>query len=327
MALSFGQRQSLSALRDIADYLNTTQSRLNSGRTVSRVEDNPVVYFQSRQLTNRADTFSERRAEIDQAISTVQSQINALETVDELLLQLRGIAVAARTQNTQQRVESTESFLTVAQQISDVIYDASYQGINLLNDADSSLRVQLANSDSNNLIEVQGANLLATAVTAPSQFGTSSDQGGLFTTGFLSGSSPDLSAFLVVPGVGFTNDQLNSQAVAFSSFTLLDANGDGVDENIDFVDYLIEEIDGSRERLEAHVTNFGNSINLFTIRKDFSQDYEDTLRIGADKLTLADLNEEAANLTSLRVRNQIAIEGLAVAAEQQQLLLSLFRFG
>ncbi len=327
VALSFGQRESLANLRDIAEYINTTQSRLSSGRIVDNVEDNPIVYFQSRQLSNRADVFSERRAEIDQSISVLQSQINGLESIDELLLQLRGLAIGARTQSQQQRNEATESFLELAQQITDLSFDANYQGISLLTNADNSLRVRLSDTSSNNLIEVQGVNIAATAVTDPANFGSSADQGGLFASDFLNRSSgASLEAFLYVPGSGFTNNSSNPQITLLSNFTDLDANNDGADENIEFIDYLVEEIDAARERVESHVTNFGNSINLLTIRGDFSQNYEDTLRIGSDKLTLADLNEEAANLTSLRVRNQIAVEGLAVAAEQQQLLLSLFRF-
>ena len=45
---------------------------------------------------------------------------------------------------------------------------------------------------------------------------------------------------------------------------------------------------------------------------------------GADDLVLADMNEESADYLSLRVRNNLAINALALASQSAQSVLKLF---
>ena len=50
-----------------------------------------------------------------------------------------------------------------------------------------------------------------------------------------------------------------------------------------------------------------------------------TLESGSGKLTLADLNEEGANLLALQTRQQLGISALAFAGQAEQGILGLFR--
>ena len=45
---------------------------------------------------------------------------------------------------------------------------------------------------------------------------------------------------------------------------------------------------------------------------------------GADKLTLADMNEESANMLALQTRQQLAINALSLASQASQGVLKLF---
>ena len=45
---------------------------------------------------------------------------------------------------------------------------------------------------------------------------------------------------------------------------------------------------------------------------------------GADKLTLADMNEESANMLALQTRQQLAINSLSLASQAAQSVLKLF---
>jgi flagellin-like hook-associated protein FlgL len=49
-----------------------------------------------------------------------------------------------------------------------------------------------------------------------------------------------------------------------------------------------------------------------------------TLKGGADGLTLADQNEEAANLLALQTRQQLGVQALSLANQSQQGILRLF---
>ena len=50
-----------------------------------------------------------------------------------------------------------------------------------------------------------------------------------------------------------------------------------------------------------------------------------TLQVGADSLTMADANEEGANLLALQTRQQLASTALSFAAQSDQGVLRLFR--
>ena len=66
------------------------------------------------------------------------------------------------------------------------------------------------------------------------------------------------------------------------------------------------------------------SSNLQT-RQDFTKAMINTLNTGADNLTLADSNEEGANLLALQTRQQLSTTALSLAAQADQNVLRLFK--
>ena len=84
------------------------------------------------------------------------------------------------------------------------------------------------------------------------------------------------------------------------------------------------EIDQAVESLRATSSGFASDLAILNTRADFTSDQVNTLQTGADKLTNADLNEEAANQLSLQVRGQLSITGLNIANQSQGAILDLF---
>ena len=68
----------------------------------------------------------------------------------------------------------------------------------------------------------------------------------------------------------------------------------------------------------------GSNNSVLQTRLDFTEDLINTLDEGAGKLTLADLNEESANLLSLQTRQQLGLNSLALAAQSERSILNLF---
>ncbi|MHC8509130.1 MAG: flagellin [Rhodospirillales bacterium] len=68
----------------------------------------------------------------------------------------------------------------------------------------------------------------------------------------------------------------------------------------------------------------GSNVALLQTRLRFTTDYVNTLEAGAGKLTLADINEEGANLLALQTRQQLGISALAFAGQAEQSILALF---
>ena len=102
----------------------------------------------------------------------------------------------------------------------------------------------------------------------------------------------------------------------FSAFNT--SNGGSV-----VLDEIRATLDLAKDRLETIESYLGSNIALLQERERFGINYANDLTVGRDFIVLADVNEEAAILTTLRTRNQIGIGALASNAESEQQLLRL----
>lgn len=298
VTLTAAQRTGLLSLQKTDALSQQTQNRLSSSRRVNSVVDGAVDFFVSKSLNDRAVDFNLRKDGIDQGISTLQAALRSTRGVDSLLKQMKGIAQAARSQSNSERDTATRSFEEIGKQIFQLVQDSSYQGLNLLNSTNSTLEVEFGVRTGSEL-EVKGKNLLATGAN----IGESA--GALFTISVFSaqGGAINVSNFGLSGG----------------SFTSLGANN----SKVSFASTVINRIDAAVTRLRATSSELGANVSILNTRLNFTNSYTDRLTVGSDKLTLANLNEEGANLVSLETRQRLGIQTLAVAAQDQQALLAL----
>ncbi|MHC8509122.1 MAG: flagellin N-terminal helical domain-containing protein [Rhodospirillales bacterium] len=92
----------------------------------------------------------------------------------------------------------------------------------------------------------------------------------------------------------------------------------------DAINLVIDELDSALTTLRANAATLGANVALLQTRLDFTEDYVNTLEAGAGKLTLADINEEGANLLALQTRQQLGISALSFAGQAEQSILALF---
>jgi flagellin len=76
--------------------------------------------------------------------------------------------------------------------------------------------------------------------------------------------------------------------------------------------------------LRSQAQAFGSNLSTVQIRQDFTKAMINTLQTGADSLTLADSNEEGANLLALQTRQQLSTTALSLASQASQAVLRLF---
>ena len=86
----------------------------------------------------------------------------------------------------------------------------------------------------------------------------------------------------------------------------------------------INEIKAAMNSIRDEVARLGNSYSIIQTREKFTEAMTDVLETGADNLVLADMNEESADYLSLQVRNNLAINALALASQSAQSVLKLF---
>jgi len=285
VTLSASIRSNLLTLQNTGALVDRTNARLASGKKVASAIDDAVAYFQAKGLSDRASDLTTRKDNIDQGISTLKAAINGLESIEKILVQMKGVALSAKSATNAERADLQSQFNTLAQQLSHLANDASYQGLNLINNTAASLKVQFSDKSTATLT-IEGVN---------TQFSTLKT-GATAVEGSTAASS-------LAGGTSWT-------AVSTAVSTL---------------DSVLEAMDSAITGIRSNTKNLGTNVALLQTRLDFTKAYVNTLTEGSDKLTLADLNEEGANLVSLQTRQQLGIQALSFAGQQEQGVLSLFR--
>jgi flagellin len=84
------------------------------------------------------------------------------------------------------------------------------------------------------------------------------------------------------------------------------------------------QLTASLSTLQNQAASFGTNLSVIQIRQSFTTATINTLQTGASNLTLADTNQEGANLLALQTRQSLAETALSLAAQSQNSVLRLF---
>jgi len=84
------------------------------------------------------------------------------------------------------------------------------------------------------------------------------------------------------------------------------------------------QLTASLSTLQNQAASFGTNLSVIQIRQSFTSATINTLQTGADNITLADTNQEGANLLALQTRQSLAETALSLAAQSQNSVLRLF---
>ena len=77
--------------------------------------------------------------------------------------------------------------------------------------------------------------------------------------------------------------------------------------------------------MNAESQTLSAGLSTVQIRQDFTNSMINTLQTGSDNLTLADSNQEGANLLALQTRQQLSTTALSLASQSDQNVLRLFQ--
>lgn len=126
--------------------------------------------------------------------------------------------------------------------------------------------------------------------------------------------------------VVFNEDATSNLTITGVDFTVA---GDLAISSADFSDATtaqgaIDEITAAIDLVRGQGRVISSNLTVIQIRQGFTQNMINILKEGSDKLTLADMNEEGANLVALQTRQQLGTTALSLAAQSQQSVLRLF---
>ncbi|CUA91773.1 flagellin [Pannonibacter indicus] len=90
------------------------------------------------------------------------------------------------------------------------------------------------------------------------------------------------------------------------------------------IDDVLNSLKKAQDTLRSQASTFGTNLSIVQNRQDFTKSMINTLQEGAGKLTLADTNQEGANLLALQTQQSLASTALSLAAQADQNVLRLF---
>jgi flagellin-like hook-associated protein FlgL len=284
ISLTASMRSNLLSLQNTASLMSQTQERLASGNKVNSAIDNPSSYYTAQSLNNRANDLNNLLDSMGQAISTIKAANEGIESITTFVEQAKAVANSA--------LDSSDAATRTkyANQFKEIINQISAMA-----------------SDSG----YKGVNLLTGDGTSVSLTVVFNEK----TTG---------QNKLEIKGQSATATGLG---LVGSTAGLVSAEGTGgtVDWSTDAkIKVAITATSAAINTLRDMASEFGNNYSIVKTREDFTTNLINVLQEGADKLTLADMNEESANMLALQTRQQLAINSLSLASQASQSVLKLF---
>jgi flagellin-like hook-associated protein FlgL len=385
----------LVALQTTQSLLDRTSLRLSTGLKVNTPLDDAFAFFAAQALTFQAGSFERSQRDIEQASQALAVSVNAIQQISKLVQNAQGLLSGLSTATSSAASGAlTAQYNALISQIDVLASDAAYQGINLLNNATTTLGVSFSGVPGQNDISINavrsdsGGLFLSTIatnqffqaqVTIPSQesrqstasiasiasiasrasvAGTPSlaSQDSIASTASIASSPstasqpsnatnssvPSQQSSPSVASVASRASRESAAAVSqadstpsvasvasVASFASIPSRASiggitilGV--NTSLISNVSLNLSNALSSLQANQSTLGSTNAILSVRLEFSKSYVATLKSGAAQLTVADLNEEGANLTSLQTAQQLGVVSLSITTQAQQSLLRLF---
>jgi flagellin-like hook-associated protein FlgL len=84
------------------------------------------------------------------------------------------------------------------------------------------------------------------------------------------------------------------------------------------------QLEGALNTLRSESSKLSSNMSVVTTRQDFTSSMINELKTGADNLTLADMNEEGANMLMLQTQQNLGVTSLSMASQSAQAVMRLF---
>ncbi|TGY87250.1 flagellin [Marinicauda algicola] len=157
--------------------LSEIQTRINTGLEVAGAKDDGGIYAIAQRMRSQVSGYSAVQQSLDRGMATVDVALAAGEAISDLLIEMKEKALAASdaSLDTASRSALNEDYKALRDQISTIVSNAEFNGVNLINNSTNGF-VALANQDGSNTITVADENLSLSGsivtITSTSSFST-----------------------------------------------------------------------------------------------------------------------------------------------------------
>ena len=362
-SLSASMRTNLLSLKNTQDLIDQTQLRLSTGKKVNSAIDNPLAYYTAQSLTNRAHDLEALLDNMGQGIQTLKAANEGLEALSDFVLQAKAVANTARDTPVTTELSSGATFSKFNGLVRIKIGDEEYT-VEVSEDKQNSIasliaaihndvktsaalkRAQITISEKNGVVNVSAAEgapkvkfeMVANDLSVSGTLNPSARNATLSQFNEILSQMDKMVSDATYKGVNllkgdnlkvvFNEDrssylEIKGQDASLSGLELSKVDNAGWIDN-EKLDVLIDSLVEALSSLRHMATEFGNNYSIVQSREEFTENMIHVLEEGADNLTLADMNEESANMLALQTRLQLGINSLALASQAAQSVLQLF---
>jgi flagellin-like hook-associated protein FlgL len=211
------------------------------------------------------------------------------------------------------------------------LLDSMSNAINTIQAADNGITAmtKLVQSAQSLVSQARQTSDTATQATLSSQFdalltqiGQLAGDAGFNGVNLLGGDSltvnfnEDATSSTTITGVDYTNANATALGIA---------NAAGNWQSSANIDTAADDLTAALTTLRSESQTLSANLSTVQIRQDFTKATINTLQNGSAALTLADSNEEGANLLALQTRQQLSTTALSLSAQADQNVLRLFQ--
>jgi flagellin-like hook-associated protein FlgL len=299
ISLTSGMRSNLLSLQGTSNLINRTQDRLSSGKRVNTALDNPTNFFAAQAHTSRAADLSVRKDGMAEAVQGVKAADAGIKAITSLIEAAKGVAGAAlATQSATERANYATTYNELMGQINKLAQDSGYRGTNFLDKDD--LEVEFAPVTGDATLKIQGFSATATGLSLQT---------------------------VAIDSMGTAIGSVAANVVAASTGALSTStawNNSATDDANNAIKSSSKQLENALSTLRTESSKMSANLSVITTRQGFTDTMINTLNTGADNLTLADMNEEGANMLMLQTRQNLGITSLSMASQAAQAVLRLF---
>jgi flagellin len=172
----------LSNLMSTQMDLSATQNVISTGKKINTAKDNGAVWSIAQTMTGKVTALDAVKDSLNRAQSTIDVAMSAGQQVSDLLTQMKAKALAASdtSLDTTSRTALNEDFKSLRDQITNVVTNADFNGINMVKSSGTNIYALANDSGSSKLtvaaedLSLGGSNITLAATASFSSASTAS---------------------------------------------------------------------------------------------------------------------------------------------------------
>jgi len=225
----------LQYLNATSAQLSQTETAINSGLKIASAKDNGAVYAIAQTMRGNVAGYAAVSDSLNNGTSVVDTAMSAAQSISDLLIQMKQNALSAADSSldTSSRTALANDFSSMVQQITTIVDNASFNGINLLDGSRANGIAALASAtDTSQKITVKSQTLTAAKLSITAAYAATAATGASTMVGKVSTAISLVNGALSALSAGSKKFSIQSNFVSQLSDTLTTGIGNLVDANM-----------------------------------------------------------------------------------------------